>query len=106
MAKIDQHKYVDDIQLEHALINLIDELAEFVSVNAFLVNSMASLISVDEIGSREVVEGARYCSDASQARALEIKASLNLILRTYQRGGREKQAKNSARDQADRSGKV
>ena len=86
MARTDQHKYVDDPQLEQAVTTLVDEFAEFVSVNAFLVNSMASLISADEVCNREVVDGARYCSDASQARALEIKASLNLILRKYQRG--------------------
>jgi len=94
VAKIDQHKYADDPLLEQALIDLIDEFAEFVSVNAFLVNSMASLISADEVGKREVAEGARYCSDASQARALEIKASLNLILSKYQKGRRVRQVKN------------
>jgi len=98
VAKIDQHKYADDPQLEQALIALIDELAEFVSVNAFMVNSMASLISADEVSSREVVEGARYCSDASQARALEIKASLNLILSKYQKGERGGWGRKSARD--------
>ena len=88
MAKTDQHKYVDDLQLEQALITLIDEFAEFVSVNAFLVNSMASLISADEVSNREVLDGARYCSDASLTRALEINASLNLILSKYQKGER------------------
>ena len=88
---IDQHKNADDLPMEQALIVLADELAEFVSVNAFLVGSMASLISSDEGGDREFAEGARYCSDASQARALEIKESLNRILRQCQAGGRKKQ---------------
>lgn len=85
MANIDQHINDDDLPLEQALIVLADKLAEFVSVNAFLVGSMASLLSSDEGGNREVVEGARYCSDASQIRALQIKESLNQILKNHRR---------------------
>lgn len=70
---------------------LVDELAEFVSVNAFLVGSMASLMSSDEGGDRKVAEGARYCADASPARAFEIKDSLNRIQRQCQEVGRKKQ---------------
>ena len=47
IARNDRHKYVEDLPMEHVLIVLADELAEFISVYAFLVGSMASLISSD-----------------------------------------------------------
>jgi hypothetical protein len=80
MDGVDQHNIVDDLPMEQALIVLADELGEFVSINAFLVNSMASLISSEHGVNFEVIEGARYFSDDSQARALKIKETLNLIL--------------------------
>jgi hypothetical protein len=94
MARIDQHNNVDDLPMEQVLIVLTDELAEFISINAFMVSSMALLISSGEEANHEVINGARYCSDITQERALKIKKIMNLILSKYQTGRRELQAED------------
>lgn len=93
---IDQHNNADDPAMEQALVVLADEMAVFVSVNAFLISSMANLISSGKDASHEVSSGAKYCADATQARALEIKESLNLMLRKYP-GDRNNNAPESGR---------
>jgi hypothetical protein len=94
MARIDQHNNVDDLPMEQALVTLTDELAEFVSVNAFIVSSMASLITSGEEANHEVVNGARYCSDITQERALKIRKLMNLILNKYRNGARASKAED------------
>jgi hypothetical protein len=94
MARIDQHNNVDDLPMEQALVELADELAEFVSINAFMVSSMALLITSGEEANHEVINGARYCADITQERALKIKKIMNLILNKYRKGGRALKAED------------
>ena len=94
MARIDQHNNVDDLPMEQALVTLADELAEFISINAFMVSSMALLIISGEEANHEVINGARYCSDITQERALKIKKVMNLILNKYRKGGRALKAED------------
>jgi hypothetical protein len=94
MARIDQHNNVDDLPMEQALVTLTDELAEFISINAFMVSSMALLITSGEKANHEVINGARYCSDITQERALKIKKIMNLILNKYRKGGRALKAED------------
>jgi hypothetical protein len=94
MARIDQHKNSDDLQMEQGLVTLADEMAEFTSINAFIVSSMANLISSGEEANHDVINGARYCSDITQERALKIRKNMNLILNKYRKGGRALKAED------------
>jgi hypothetical protein len=55
---------------------------------------MALLISSGEDANHEVINGARYCSDITQERALKIKKIMNLILNKYRKGGRALKAED------------
>jgi hypothetical protein len=94
MTRIDQHKNSDDLQMEQGLVTLADEMAEFTSINAFIVSSMANLISSGEEANHDVINGARYCSDITQERALKIRKNMNLILNKYRKGGRALKAED------------
>lgn len=92
MIKTDRHDKVDDLAMEQALVTLADELAEFVSTNAFMVSAMANLITSGGEANREVISGARYCSEITQDRALNIKQIVNLILAKHRQDMRIQKA--------------
>lgn len=77
----------EELPLEHALIQLVDDYAQFASVNAYLLSSMTQLLSsgngLNQTLQEEVIAGAMILSEAVQLQVLEIKKSLYLVLKQY-----------------------
>ena len=72
--------------LEQELLQLVDGLAEYTVINAFLCRSFTSVLSVDEAAREDVVQGAKYFSDFLQRRLLELRYELELVRERHSRG--------------------
>ncbi len=69
----------DNMPLAHEITQLADLFAEFNSVNAFLCSSFTSIMSSNEPMKPEVIQGAKQCAEAIQARGQELKDVLEHI---------------------------
>lgn len=68
-----------DLGLEQEVVQLSDQLTEFVCINAFLCDSFTSMLAKQEAMSDEVVRGALYCSEALKTRSVDLKREFDQL---------------------------
>jgi hypothetical protein len=64
-------------ELNRKLIHFVDDFAEFHSMNSFLIQAMASVMSSPEPVGKDVQQGAKLFALTLQSKSNELKSALN-----------------------------
>ncbi len=68
-----------ELTLAQEVTALADRFAEFSSLNAFLCKSLTAVMSANEPLRPDVIEGAKYCAESLDEKALELKRALDHV---------------------------
>ena len=73
------HKSDEAMPLDHEITQLADHYAELDSAQAFLLESLTSVMSSQDPARENVIQGAKQFSEAVQARGRELKMAIDRI---------------------------
>ena len=78
-----EHTSVEAPSLTNELIQLNDNFGEFSDVSAFMCNAFANALTEHERLNKEIISGARICSDWLQQKTSELKDDLRQVRLRY-----------------------
>ena len=78
-----EHTSVEAPSLTDELIQLNDDVGEFGDVSAFMCNAFANALTEHERLNKEIISGARICSDWLQQRTGELKDDIRQMRLRY-----------------------
>ena len=78
-----EHAFAEVPSLTDELIQLNDDLGEFSDVSAFMSNAFANALTEHERLNKEIISGARICSDWLQQKSSELKDDLRQVRLRY-----------------------
>ena len=79
------------LPLAEELLQLSDDFAEFSDMSAFLCNAFATSLNEHEWLNKEIISGARICSNWLYSRTCELKNDIQQVNAHYAEVLREKQ---------------
>lgn len=74
-----EHASVEAPSLTDELIQLNDDFGEFSAVSAFMSNAFANALTEHERLNKEIISGARICSDWLQQKTSELRDDLRQV---------------------------
>ncbi|OIR10504.1 hypothetical protein GALL_78170 [mine drainage metagenome] len=78
-----EHASTETLSLTGKLIQLNDDFGEFSDVSAFMCNAFANALQEHERLNKEIISGARICSDWLQQKTSELKDDIRQVRMRY-----------------------
>ncbi len=78
-----EHASTETLSLTGKLIQLNDDFGEFSDVSAFMCNAFANALQEHERLNKEIISGARICSDWLQQKTCELKDDIRQVRMRY-----------------------
>ena len=78
-----EHTSVEAPSLTNELIQLNDDFGEFSAVSAFMSNAFANALTEHERLNKEIISGARICSNWLQQKTSELKDDIRQVRLRY-----------------------
>ena len=69
-------------ELNSSIIQLVDDFAEFQSMNSFLIQAMTSVMSSHEPVGEDIKQGAKIFALTLQNKSNKLKSALNSLIKT------------------------